>query len=213
MSQLSRTSSERSTARADPSDSTGLGDDLHSEIPIHSERAQTNRSSPVGASEGRPRPTALYRSDYIPGEARPSPSLFPSSTTSGPGGRSIVTLPPPTRLNAESVSYPLTSHPPTTRPALFPVHPPIATLNPPPRYSHASPVPKKLEGASTNMSDRLHHPQHSATSNLSAASAHAASSAKDAKDTNALKRTKTSRACDPCRRKKIRQACDSSLGA
>lgn len=111
---------------------------------------------------------------------------------------------PPNPANSTQTPPPLTSNNTATLPAplsAHPQHPPIATLD------STSPVePPHPPATLKAMYDSPHHVSSSqpATSPTTPSAASPSTSTSQ-QNKDSVKRTKTSRACDPCRRKKIRQ--------
>lgn len=149
---------------------------------------ESERSLNMGRGDGND-PNVSYAPVFsVPAHPANIPPPPTTTTTISTNNHNNTTTP----ASRASSSTPNTAHP---------QHPPIATLD---SLSPVdSPLPPKKRKA---MYDSPHHASNGppATSPVTPSSAGASTSANQA-SRDAVKRTKTSRACDPCRRKKIRQ--------
>lgn len=219
---------EDSSAFRHPSSSTSQG-------PHHNSREQHRREDSAGRPSSTLFPSASsygYGGEARSIVTLPPPSALGSPSPSASG--SINGSTNNNNVSYGSVMHSSYNPPPPPPSSLYPSHPPIATLNnaypprsPPP--SLAGPPQKKRKNSIPEMlseqgpsayappppSQVLLPPQSSANltsssfsasnNNINIISGPSHSGPSSAKDAAGVKRTKTSRACDPCRRKKIRQ--------
>lgn len=224
-----QTSSERSTAQGGEQNGDRMSHDGYSESPARDIRHHHSSSNSGGAGGGgAPNGAAAARPSVSPSTAHYHSNGNDQRYSSASGHEADrrlntngghVSYPPSsgpgynnTNANANSTSNSIShSHPPpppplrTSSSASHLPQPPIATLdNTSPTTGTAQPLKKRKsmyeQGSPTSSSPAGSTP--GAGSSTAAATAAATQAAKDA-----VKRTKTSRACDPCRRKKIRCAC------
>jgi hypothetical protein len=169
-------------------------------IPAHGMKAMM---APGGASRDyRSYPPSVRESERRVNPGRPGGlnTHVSYSSLSAPNPANLTSQPPPLSNFAAVSHSPPNNHPP---------QPPITTIDSSsPTDSSQSPKKRKsmYESAQQPTSARVSSP----TTPTSAGTSNAANQP----NKEAVKRTKTSRACDPCRRKKIRQAshfCSSIL--
>lgn len=198
------TSSERSTAHDDaPSMSHGVGrrqerSDHYSEHSSSIHDMRHGGPSGTGPPQGNVRPTVSTSRESVYHNER---GYMTSVHDTERGGVPLTPHGSYTSNGSFSSQPPPPSHSASSRPAPLP-QPPIATLE---SNSPTSSQPLKKRKSMYDPPHVSHSPTApSPPTSASPATPATTSSIQQAKES--VKRTKTSRACDPCRRKKIRYA-------